>query len=133
MIKKKKDIISSLATHGKDVGSTEVQIGLLTERPSMLLCSPASASPLAEISAAKSPLKPVTDVSNEDTELSKPSNLESYPVSKPSTLELRSLILPPKAATSASVSSFKDAKSSQFDGLDINQSKIPSRTATAQF
>ena len=32
MIKKKKDTIKSLATHGKDVGSTEVQIGLLTDK-----------------------------------------------------------------------------------------------------
>ena len=32
MIKKKKDIIKSLATHAKDVGSTEVQIGLLTNK-----------------------------------------------------------------------------------------------------
>ena len=32
MIKKKKDIIKSLALHGKDVGSTEVQIGLLTDK-----------------------------------------------------------------------------------------------------
>ena len=31
MIKKKKDIISSLAIHKKDVGSAEIQIGLLTE------------------------------------------------------------------------------------------------------
>ena len=29
---KKKDIIKSLALHGKDVGSTEIQIGLLTEK-----------------------------------------------------------------------------------------------------
>tara|TARA_B100000989_G_scaffold294435_1_gene273548 strand:+ start:1001 stop:1261 length:261 start_codon:yes stop_codon:yes gene_type:complete len=36
MIKKKKDIISSLATHGKDVGSTEIQIGLLTAKISSL-------------------------------------------------------------------------------------------------
>ena len=28
----KKDIISSLATHKKDVGSAEIQIGLLTEK-----------------------------------------------------------------------------------------------------
>tara|TARA_Y100000591_G_scaffold260995_1_gene233638 strand:- start:247 stop:507 length:261 start_codon:yes stop_codon:yes gene_type:complete len=32
MIKKKKDIIKSLAVHNKDVGSTEVQIGLLTDK-----------------------------------------------------------------------------------------------------
>ena len=32
MIKKKKDTINSLATHEKDVGSTEVQIGLLTDK-----------------------------------------------------------------------------------------------------
>ena len=32
MIKKKKDIIKSLATHDKDVGSTEIQIGLLTDK-----------------------------------------------------------------------------------------------------
>ena len=32
MIKKKKDTIKSLALHGKDVGSTEIQIGLLTEK-----------------------------------------------------------------------------------------------------
>ena len=32
MINKKKDTIKSLATHGKDVGSTEVQIGLLTDK-----------------------------------------------------------------------------------------------------
>ena len=32
MIKKKKDTIKSLATHAKDVGSTEVQIGLLTDK-----------------------------------------------------------------------------------------------------
>ena len=32
MIKKKKGIISSLATHDKDVGSAEVQIGLLTDK-----------------------------------------------------------------------------------------------------
>ena len=32
MIKKKKDIIKSLANHEKDVGSTEVQIGLLTDK-----------------------------------------------------------------------------------------------------
>ena len=36
MIKKKKDIISSLATHEKDVGSSEVQIGLLTTKISSL-------------------------------------------------------------------------------------------------
>ena len=32
MIKKKKDIINSMALHGKDVGSTEIQIGLLTDK-----------------------------------------------------------------------------------------------------
>ena len=32
MIKKNKDTISLLATHEKDVGSTEVQIGLLTDK-----------------------------------------------------------------------------------------------------
>ncbi len=32
MIKKKKDTIKSLAIHNKDVGSTEVQIGLLTDK-----------------------------------------------------------------------------------------------------
>ena len=32
MTKKKKDIIKSLATHDKDVGSTEIQIGLLTNK-----------------------------------------------------------------------------------------------------
>ncbi len=32
MIKKKRDIIKSLATHSKDVGSTEIQIGLLTDK-----------------------------------------------------------------------------------------------------
>ena len=32
MIKKKKDIIKSLAVHNKDVGSTEIQIGLLTDK-----------------------------------------------------------------------------------------------------
>ena len=32
MIKKKKDTIKTLATHSKDVGSTEVQIGLLTDK-----------------------------------------------------------------------------------------------------
>ena len=32
MIKKKNDTIKSLALHGKDVGSTEVQIGLLTDK-----------------------------------------------------------------------------------------------------
>ena len=36
MKKKKKDIIKTLATHSKDVGSTEVQIGLLTEKISQL-------------------------------------------------------------------------------------------------
>ena len=32
MTKKKNDTIKLLATHGKDVGSTEVQIGLLTDK-----------------------------------------------------------------------------------------------------
>ena len=32
MKQKKKDIISSLALHDKDVGSTEIQIGLLTDK-----------------------------------------------------------------------------------------------------
>jgi small subunit ribosomal protein S15 len=32
MINKKNDTIKSLATHGKDVGSTEIQIGLLTDK-----------------------------------------------------------------------------------------------------
>ena len=32
MIQKKKDIIKSLAIHSKDVGSTEIQIGLLTDK-----------------------------------------------------------------------------------------------------
>ena len=32
MINTKKDTIKSLATHGKDVGSTEIQIGLLTDK-----------------------------------------------------------------------------------------------------
>ena len=32
MIQKKKDTINSLAIHDKDVGSTEVQIGLLTDK-----------------------------------------------------------------------------------------------------
>ena len=32
MIKTKKETIKSLATHGKDVGSTEIQIGLLTDK-----------------------------------------------------------------------------------------------------
>ena len=32
MIKKKKDIIKSLGVHTKDVGSTEIQIGLLTNK-----------------------------------------------------------------------------------------------------
>ena len=36
MIQKKKDTIKSLATHDKDVGSTEVQIGLLTDKISKL-------------------------------------------------------------------------------------------------
>tara|TARA_B110000438_G_C15256259_1_gene412040 strand:- start:210 stop:470 length:261 start_codon:yes stop_codon:yes gene_type:complete len=36
MIQKKKDTIKSLAIHDKDVGSTEVQIGLLTSKISKL-------------------------------------------------------------------------------------------------
>ena len=32
MIKKKKDTIKTLATHKNDVGSTEIQIGLLTDK-----------------------------------------------------------------------------------------------------
>ena len=36
MIRKKKDTIKSLATHSKDVGSTEIQIGLLTDKISKL-------------------------------------------------------------------------------------------------
>ena len=36
MIKKKKDTIKSLALHSKDVGSTEIQIGLLTDKISKL-------------------------------------------------------------------------------------------------
>ena len=36
MIQKKKDTIKSLATHDKDVGSTEIQIGLLTNKISKL-------------------------------------------------------------------------------------------------
>ena len=32
MIKAKRDTIKSLSTHAKDVGSTEVQIGLLTNK-----------------------------------------------------------------------------------------------------
>ena len=32
MIKKKKDTIKSLAIHAKDVGSTEIQIGLLADK-----------------------------------------------------------------------------------------------------
>jgi len=36
MIHKKKDIIKSLATHESDVGSTEIQIGLLTDKISKL-------------------------------------------------------------------------------------------------
>ena len=32
MTKKKKDTIKLLALHGKDVGSTEIQIGLLTDK-----------------------------------------------------------------------------------------------------
>ena len=36
MIKKKKDTIKALAINAKDVGSTEVQIGLLTDKISKL-------------------------------------------------------------------------------------------------
>ena len=36
MIKKKNDTIKLLATHSKDVGSTEIQIGLLTDKISKL-------------------------------------------------------------------------------------------------
>ena len=36
MIQKKKDIIKSLAIHSKDVGSAEIQIGLLTDKISKL-------------------------------------------------------------------------------------------------
>ena len=36
MTQKKKDTIKSLATHDKDVGSTEIQIGLLTNKISKL-------------------------------------------------------------------------------------------------
>jgi len=36
MIQKKKDIIKSLSIHDKDVGSTEIQIGLLTDKISKL-------------------------------------------------------------------------------------------------
>ena len=36
MIQKKKDTIKSLAIHNKDVGSTEIQIGLLTDKISKL-------------------------------------------------------------------------------------------------
>ena len=36
MIQKKKDIIKTLAIHEKDVGSTEIQIGLLTNKISKL-------------------------------------------------------------------------------------------------
>ena len=32
MIQKKKELIKSLAKNGKDVGSTEIQIGLLTDK-----------------------------------------------------------------------------------------------------
>ena len=32
MINKKKDTIKSLSIHAKDVGSTEIQIGLLTDK-----------------------------------------------------------------------------------------------------
>ena len=35
-MKLKKDVIKSLALHGKDVGSTEIQIGLLTDKISKL-------------------------------------------------------------------------------------------------
>ena len=36
MIRKKKDTIKSLAIHKSDVGSTEIQIGLLTDKISKL-------------------------------------------------------------------------------------------------
>jgi len=36
MMKKKKETIKSLAIHDKDVGSTEIQIGLLTDKISSL-------------------------------------------------------------------------------------------------
>ena len=36
MIHKKKDTIKSLAIHDSDVGSTEIQIGLLTDKISKL-------------------------------------------------------------------------------------------------
>ena len=36
MTQKKKDIIKSLAIHNKDVGSAEIQIGLLTDKISKL-------------------------------------------------------------------------------------------------
>jgi small subunit ribosomal protein S15 len=36
MIQKKKDTIKSLAIHEKDVGSTDIQIGLLTDKISRL-------------------------------------------------------------------------------------------------
>jgi len=36
MIQKKKNTIKSLAIHNKDVGSTEIQIGLLTDKISKL-------------------------------------------------------------------------------------------------
>ena len=36
MTQKKKDTIKSLAIHDKDVGSTEIQIGLLTDKISKL-------------------------------------------------------------------------------------------------
>ena len=36
MINKKKDTIKSLAIHSKDVGTTEIQIGLLTNKISKL-------------------------------------------------------------------------------------------------
>ena len=36
MTQEKKDIIKSLAIHSKDVGSTEIQIGLLTDKISKL-------------------------------------------------------------------------------------------------
>ena len=37
MTQKKKDIIKSLAINSKDVGSTEIQIGLLTDKISNFL------------------------------------------------------------------------------------------------
>ena len=36
MIKRKQDTIKLLATHNKDVGSTEIQIGLLTDKITQL-------------------------------------------------------------------------------------------------